>query len=131
MKNRSPITSPIHLQMTLFHNMIESSKDSQYWADNALIQAVIGNWFAASHQPWIVRYPCHLNRVFSFAISGEKNLHSVFLELCARPEYIRQLRDEIVSEGSLDYSKISKLPILDSFIKETIRVNPLDKSELF
>lgn len=65
--------------MTLFHNMIESSKDSQYWADNALIQAVIGNWFAAS----------------------------------------------------LDYSKISKLPILDSFIKETIRVNPVDKSELF
>lgn len=72
-----------------------------------------------------------LKQSFSYAISGEKNLHSVFLELCVRPEYIQQLLDEIFSEGSLDYSKISKLPILDSFIKETIRVNPLDKSELF
>ncbi|MCJ1349613.1 hypothetical protein MMC31_007854 [Peltigera leucophlebia] len=80
--------------MTLFNNTIESSKESHYWTDNALIQAVIGIWFAASHQPWI-------------------NLHFVFLELCARPEYVQQLRDEIGSEGSLDYTKISKLPILD------------------
>lgn len=64
---------------------------------------------------------------FSYAEPGEKNPHFVFLELCARPEYIQTLRGEISSEGSLDYTKISKLPILDSFIKEAIRVNPLDK----
>lgn len=47
------------LQMTMLHNMVESSKGSNYWTDNALIQAVIGIWFAAAHQPWIVECPSH------------------------------------------------------------------------
>lgn len=66
---------------------------------------------------------------FAWADSEEKNLHFVFLELCARPEYVWQLRKEITSEGPLDYTKISKLPMLDSFVKEAVRANPLDKSE--
>lgn len=109
--------------------MIESSKDSQYWTDDTLIQAVIGIWFAASHQPWVVRRPCNSKLSFSYAESGVKITHFILLELCARPEYIQQLRNEIGSEGSLDYTKMSKLPILDSFIKETIRLNTLDKCE--
>lgn len=58
-----------------------------------------------------------------------KNLHFVFLELCVRPEFIDLLRDEIESKTTLDFESISQLPILDSFIKEAVRVNPLDKSE--
>lgn len=30
----------------------------------------------------------------------------------------------------MEYSTIARLPILDSFIKESVRLNPLDKSEL-
>ncbi|KAL9123111.1 MAG: hypothetical protein Q9187_000340 [Circinaria calcarea] len=97
--------------MTLLHNMIEFSKESSYWDPNTLIQAIAGIWFAASHQPWI-------------------NLHFVFLELCNRPEYVQLLRDEIDSAKSLDYAEITKLPILDSFIKEAVRVNPLDKMSI-
>ena len=44
----------IQSQMTLLQNMIQASKDSDYWAPNTLIQAIVGIWFAASHQPWIV-----------------------------------------------------------------------------
>lgn len=66
---------------------------------------------------------------FSYADSGEKTTHFVFLELCARPEYVQQLRDEIGGESTLDCRTISKLPILDSFIKEATRVNAPDKCE--
>lgn len=58
-----------------------------------------------------------------------KNLHFVFLELCARPEFVDLIRDEIESKTTLDFESITQLPILDSFIKEAVRVNPLDKSE--
>ena len=40
--------------MTLLQNMVDASKESDYWTPNALIQAIVGIWFAASHQPWIV-----------------------------------------------------------------------------
>lgn len=54
------------------------------------------------------------------------NLDFVVLELCSRPENIQILRDEIGEFPELDYEKLERLPLLDSFIKETIRLNPLD-----
>ena len=97
-------------QMTLMYNLIETSRESSYWTPDLLIQAINGIWFAASHQPWI-------------------NLHFMFLELCRRPEYVQLLRDEIDAQESLDYAHISKMPILDSFMKESVRLNPLDTSK--
>lgn len=41
-------------QLTVLHNMIESAKDSSYWDSHTLSQALIGIWFASSHQPWVV-----------------------------------------------------------------------------
>ena len=57
-----------------------------------------------------------------------QNLHFAFLELCARPADAELLRREMQAAGPLDYRKIIQLPMLDSFIKESIRSNPLDKS---
>ncbi|KAI9691509.1 MAG: hypothetical protein M1822_007580 [Bathelium mastoideum] len=94
--------------MTLIYNMIHLSQDSTYWEPDVLMQAIVGIWFAASHQPWV-------------------NLHCIFLELCERPEYIGILREEIESSGDLDYKTLMELPILDSFAKESARLNPLDK----
>ena len=113
--------------MTLFHNMVEASAESKYWNHNNLIQAVIGLWFAASHQPWIVSFQ-HCIRSFIIA-DWSQNLHFAFLELCARPEFADLIYDEIKSVGALNLENIDRLPILDSFIKESVRINPLDKSE--
>ena len=63
-------------------------------------------------------------------IPSLQNLHFAFLELCARPADAELLFGEIQAAGPLDYNKIIQLPLLDSFIKESIRSNPLDKSEL-
>ena len=115
-------------QMTLLYNLIEASKDSSYWTDDALIQAIIGIWFGVSHQPWIVR-PCKHGICRKRLKFQHQNLHFVFLELCSRPEYVKLIREEISYQESLDYNGLSNLPILDSFIKESVRMNPLDKSE--
>ncbi|KAI9709132.1 MAG: hypothetical protein M1820_003578 [Bogoriella megaspora] len=98
-------------QLTMFSNMLKASKESTYWSPSLLIQATLGIWFAASHQPWM-------------------NLHFIFLELCARPEYIEVLRAELADAAlseKMDYERLMQLPILDSFIKVSVRLNPLDK----
>ena len=43
---------------------------------------------------------------------------------------MKLIREEIAHQDALDYDHLSKLPVLDSFIKESVRLNPLDKSEL-
>lgn len=106
---------------------MEASEESSYWTPITVAQALLGIWFAASHQPWIVgvlgtqRFEERLNR--------KQNLHFVFLELCTRPEYVELIRSEIHGiEDRLDHETICQLPLLDSFIKESVRLNPLDKS---
>jgi cytochrome P450 len=56
------------------------------------------------------------------------NLDFALLELCSQPEYINLLRNEIGGYAELDSVQLEKLPLLDSFIKETIRLSPLDSS---
>ena len=64
-------------------------------------------------------------------LTQSQNLHFVLLELCARPEYVEMIRHEIEAAGELDYDSINQLPILDSFIKESVRSNPLDKGQSY
>ena len=94
--------------ITLLYNLIEQARGVDYWTADLLIQAIIGIWFAASHQPWI-------------------NLHFVVLELSRRPSYAQALKEEIRTHGDLE--NIARFPLLDSFIKECVRLNPLDRSE--
>lgn len=82
-------------------------QNSQYWTPDVLSQSMLGIWFAASHQPWM-------------------NLDFVLLELAQRPEWQAQLREKIGDHARLDYQTLDQLPCLDSFIKETVRMNPLD-----
>jgi Cytochrome P450 len=95
------------LQLTILHNMTELTSGRDYWTLDVLAQSLLGFWFAASHQPWV-------------------NLGFVVLGLCSRPECVELLQNEIGDSSSLDYGKFAKLPLLDSFIKETVRLNPLD-----
>ena len=113
-------------KITLFQNMLEASADSKYWTHSLVIQAILGIWFAASHQPWIVGHIDSHGNVLLLTFC--QNLHFVFLELCARPEYVEMINQEIRAAGKLDYEKIDRLPVLDSFVKESVRLNPLDKS---
>ena len=109
--------------------MRESSIGSSYWTAEGLAQAIIGIWFAASHQPWIVRTLEVSLGLQQALMVLHQNLHFIILELCQRPEYVSLIREELGKQESMEYSTLARLPILDSFIKESVRLNPLDKSE--
>jgi hypothetical protein len=51
-------------------------------------------------------------------------------ELCIRPEWQPILRDEVMEHGALgDFTKLNQLPLLDGFLRETARLNSVDKSK--
>ena len=47
-------------------------------------------------------------------------------DICPHPEYVKPLRKEIFREYALFERNGQGLPLLDSFIKESARVNPFD-----
>lgn len=98
------------VQLTILYNMANVAKTSDYWNPSLLAQSLLGIWFAASHQPWM-------------------NLHFIILEICVRTDCQVALRKELEQSLPLDYKRLEQLPLLDSFIKETVRFNPLDKRE--
>ena len=49
-------------------------------------------------------------------------------DLCAHPEYIEPLRLE-VSEQFTKRDSLENMPLLDSFLKESSRLNPSDSSK--
>ncbi|KAL8786224.1 MAG: hypothetical protein Q9213_002913 [Squamulea squamosa] len=120
-------------KITLMYHMIESSRESNYWTSNIIVQALIGIWFAAAHQPWVVSL-FHLFPSSSIPLlrsygtdNGKQNLDFAFLELCQRPEYVDLIRQEISGKATLDAKTIgNEMPILDSFLKESMRLNPMD-----
>lgn len=89
------------------HNMTALTEGSDYWDPELLSQSLLGIWFAASHQPWM-------------------NLNFVILELCSRKDWQTALREELRQNLPLDYKVLEQLPLLNGFIKETVRLNPLD-----
>ncbi|TGJ78201.1 hypothetical protein E0Z10_g10558 [Xylaria hypoxylon] len=95
-------------QRTILYNMANLAKGSDYWNASLLAQSLLGIWFAASHQPWM-------------------NLHFIILEISVRKDWQTALRQELEQASPLDYNRLEQLPLLDSFIKETVRFNPLDK----
>lgn len=54
------------------------------------------------------------------------NLDFIMLQLCQRPDIQESLRQELDNLESLTYDRLMELPLLDSFIKETVRLHPLD-----
>ncbi|KAJ3571855.1 hypothetical protein NPX13_g5235 [Xylaria arbuscula] len=94
--------------LTILYNMADAAGSSEYWNPSLLAQSLLGIWFAASHQPWM-------------------NLHFIILELCVRKDFQAAIRRELEQALPLDYKRLEELPLLDSFIKETVRFNPLDK----
>ncbi|KAL1594818.1 hypothetical protein SLS59_008631 [Nothophoma quercina] len=95
-------------ELTFAWNISSLTSESEYWqGPDHCAQTLLGVWFAAAHQPWM-------------------NLDFIMLQLCQRPEIQDALKEEIGTLEGLTYDKLMGLPLLDSFIKETVRLHPLD-----
>ncbi|PYI08311.1 putative cytochrome P450 [Aspergillus sclerotiicarbonarius CBS 121057] len=106
-------TEPAGLkELTLLHVFTKETQATRdYWTPETLTQALMGLLLAASHQPWV-------------------NLHIFLYRLCANPEWQDILREEIreaQTNQPFDYHRLSQLPLLDSFMRETARLVSLDK----
>lgn len=59
-----------------------------------------------------------------------KTITYAVYDLCLHPEYIEALRDEIESSEYIEFSNTAQgLPLLDSFIKESARLTPVEASK--
>ncbi|EAT76903.1 hypothetical protein SNOG_15808 [Parastagonospora nodorum SN15] len=95
-------------ELTFAWNHASLCLDSEYWnGPEHQAQSLLGMWFAAAHQPWM-------------------NIDFIMLHLCRRPDIQEALIEEIGSLEDLTYDRLMELPLLDSFIKETVRLHPLD-----
>jgi hypothetical protein len=51
-------------------------------------------------------------------------------DICLHPEYTAPLRAELKSEAYAEFERTGKgLPLLDSFIKESARLTPVESSK--
>lgn len=59
-----------------------------------------------------------------------KTITYAVYDLCLHPEYIEPLREEIEGPKYIEFSKTAEgLPLLDSFIKESARLTPVEASK--
>jgi hypothetical protein len=91
---------------------VQLTEGNEYWkGPEHIAQHLLGVWFAAAHQPWM-------------------NLDFIMLQLCSHPDIQDTLRTELGDFKSLTYDRLQNLPFLDSFIKEVVRLRPLDTCKL-
>lgn len=85
---------------------VDASFQNDAWSARKIVQVILGIWFASVHQP-------ALSLVYALD------------DLCAFPDHAECLRQTI--EYCLSHEEdLDRLPLLDSFLKESARVHPSD-----
>ncbi|KAI1114784.1 cytochrome P450 [Nemania sp. NC0429] len=88
--------------------IIETAPAHLQWGPRRVTYEIIAIWFGAFHA---------LSMVVTYAL----------FDLCENPEYVEPLRAEVESAEFDDFMRTTKgLPLLDSFIKESSRVSPIE-----
>ena len=76
-----------------------------------------------------------LNLSFTAIHKGTAAPTQLLYDLCAMPQYIEPLREEVqatlAEHGSFTYRALLQMEMMDSFMKESQRFNPLLLGELF
>ncbi|MCJ1398261.1 hypothetical protein MMC11_001458 [Xylographa trunciseda] len=86
---------------------VAAGQGKSYWTPKRVVLFVDSLWRSAIHS-----VPLTLTHAVN--------------SLCENPEYIQPLRDEIENQPITDHNILENLPLLNSFLKETLRTRPLD-----
>ncbi|KAF7879666.1 uncharacterized protein EAF02_007836 [Botrytis sinoallii] len=90
--------------------IMETAPKKNPWTGQRIVHELMAIWFGSVHA---------LSTTISFAIH----------DLCLHPEYVDPLREEIEGPGyALVEQTAQGLPLLDSFIKESDRLTPVESS---
>ncbi|KAI9879025.1 MAG: hypothetical protein M1830_009824 [Pleopsidium flavum] len=87
--------------------IIDSSPRKDPWTAEKIVQETLALWFGSVHQ---------MAMTFVYAL----------YDLCNHPEYIAPLRAEMDFVGTDWWMKLDQMTLLDSFMKESARMNPSD-----
>ncbi|TRX87721.1 hypothetical protein FHL15_011383 [Xylaria flabelliformis] len=88
--------------------IIDTAPPKLGWGSRRITYEIIAIWFGSVH-----------------ALSA--TVTYVMFDLCAHPEYVEPLRKEVESPEFDKFMKTTKgLPLLDSFIKESSRLSPIE-----
>ena len=87
---------------------MDTSPKQNPWTAKRIVHELMAIWFGSVHA---------LSTTITFAIH----------DLCLHPEYVEPLRRELGSPQYAEFEKTcSGLPLLDSFIKESARLTPVE-----
>ena len=90
---------------------METSPPKNPWTAQRIVHELMAIWFGSVHA---------LSTTISFAIH----------DICLYPGYVEPLRREIDSAEYAQFERTGKgLPLLDSFIKESARLTPVESSQ--
>ncbi|OJD29368.1 cytochrome p450 [Diplodia corticola] len=85
---------------------VEASRTKNPWSAQKILQVILGVWFASVHQPALA---------LVYALD----------DLCRHPKYMDLLRQDLQRLAAGEPSSaIEKIPLLDSFLKESARLHP-------
>ncbi|KAL9608973.1 MAG: hypothetical protein Q9167_006224 [Letrouitia subvulpina] len=87
----------------LIQLIVDSGSGSNMWTAEKIVQVILGVWFASVHQ---------------VAMSV---VYALF-DLCSHPQYVAPIREEFIKHAG----QTDELVALDSFLKESARLNPSD-----
>ncbi|RYO83042.1 hypothetical protein DL762_006318 [Monosporascus cannonballus] len=87
--------------------IMETSPKKNPWSPMRVIWELMAIWFGSVH---------------SLSVTSSNAIY----DLCLQPEYLQPLRDEINAHYDGFLQSGSGLPLLDSFLKESARLNPVE-----
>ncbi|KAI1172625.1 cytochrome P450 [Nemania sp. FL0916] len=106
-RDRANMGQPVPKHADCIQWIMETSPRQKPWTPKRIVHELIAIWFGSVHA---------LSTTITFAIE----------DLCLHPEYVKPLREE----AELLYGEFERtgkgLPLLDSFIKESARLTPVE-----
>lgn len=101
----------LHVQSDCIQWIIDTSPKKNPWTATRVIHELMALWFGSVHA---------IGTTTTFAIQ----------DLCLHPEYVEPLRTEIEGPAYTIFESTAQgLPLMDSFIKESARLTPLESSK--
>uniref|UniRef100_A0A0B7KLU2 Cytochrome P450 n=2 Tax=Bionectria ochroleuca TaxID=29856 RepID=A0A0B7KLU2_BIOOC len=101
--------------------ILDTSPRQNPWSAKRVVHELMAIWFGSVHTVSALRPPINGLTTVTFAIH----------DLCLYPEYVEPLRAELRAEFTAFERTGKGLPLLDSFIRESARLSPVEARELF
>lgn len=108
---------------------METSPRKNPWTAQRIVYELLAIWFGSVHAMSTVRRKACIALSNRCSKSASQTITFAIHDLCLHPEYVGPLRRELESPQYAEFERTAQgLPLLDSFIKESARLTPLESS---